>query len=356
MTVLTPASTNSAGWGGPRNAVNASTGTTMDVAQASHDGVNSWGFYKGDGGNGANPCDVTLNGVVTPGGTYNVTMQVFMVLAGVGDPSGYCSFVLFDSAGNGWASPVNDANVPNLTTTPVDAIRTIALTGPPDFTGGTPNSIQCSIFPGNPNFMACSYIEVATATHTITASDDAHSAISPSGAVEVADAGDQTFTITTDSGYHVDDVLVDGVSVGAVDEYTFTNVTANHTIAVTSAINNTVTGPGQIVAVGVHTYNFVADPNYRVGHVIVDGLDLGPILTITFEDAAADHIVTVTFVLAVTGVSTYDLGFNNTGMNREDIGGPHPVESHPENNAATNPHKGFVPTVRSFVPFPKDFI
>ena len=33
------------------------------------------------------------------------------------------------------------------------------------------------------------------------------------------------------------DVLVDGVSVGAVTSYTFTNVTANHTIAASFAIN-----------------------------------------------------------------------------------------------------------------------
>ena len=36
---------------------------------------------------------------------------------------------------------------------------------------------------------------------------------------------DQTFTITPDACYHIADVLVDGVSVGAVTSYTFTNVT-----------------------------------------------------------------------------------------------------------------------------------
>ena len=48
---------------------------------------------------------------------------------------------------------------------------------------------------------------------------------------------DQAFTITPDARYHVADVLVDGVSVGAVTSYTFTNVTANHTIAATFAID-----------------------------------------------------------------------------------------------------------------------
>ena len=48
---------------------------------------------------------------------------------------------------------------------------------------------------------------------------------------------DQAFTITPDACYHVADVLVDGVSVGAVTSYTFTNVTANHTIAASFAID-----------------------------------------------------------------------------------------------------------------------
>ena len=42
------------------------------------------------------------------------------------------------------------------------------------------------------------------------------------------------------------DVLVDGVSVGAVTSYTFTNVTANHTIAASFAINTyTITAIGR---------------------------------------------------------------------------------------------------------------
>ena len=49
--------------------------------------------------------------------------------------------------------------------------------------------------------------------------------------------GDRTFTITADAHYHVADVTVDGVSIGAVTSYTFTNVTADHTIDATFAID-----------------------------------------------------------------------------------------------------------------------
>ena len=53
----------------------------------------------------------------------------------------------------------------------------------------------------------------------------------------VNNGGSQTFTITPSTGYHVADVLVDGASVGAVTSYTFTNVTANHTISASFAVN-----------------------------------------------------------------------------------------------------------------------
>lgn len=64
----------------------------------------------------------------------------------------------------------------------------------------------------------------------ITATAGAHGSISPSGPVSVTPGANQTFTITPAAHYHVAGVWVDGVSVGAVGSYTFTNVQANHTI------------------------------------------------------------------------------------------------------------------------------
>ena len=51
---------------------------------------------------------------------------------------------------------------------------------------------------------------------------------------------DQAFTITPDPATRSLDVLVDGVSVGAVTSYTFNDVTAAHTIAATFAVNPAV--------------------------------------------------------------------------------------------------------------------
>jgi len=67
-------------------------------------------------------------------------------------------------------------------------------------------------------------------TYTITASAGSHGSISPSGSITVNQGSNKIFTITPDTGYSIDDVLVDGSSVGAVSSYTFTNVNQNHTI------------------------------------------------------------------------------------------------------------------------------
>ncbi len=73
----------------------------------------------------------------------------------------------------------------------------------------------------------------STVTYTVTATAGTGGAISPSGSVSVVKLASQTFTITPNAGYKVSDVQVDGASVGAVSVYTFSAVTANHTIKAT---------------------------------------------------------------------------------------------------------------------------
>jgi hypothetical protein len=73
----------------------------------------------------------------------------------------------------------------------------------------------------------------AQTTYTITATAGANGRISPSGSVAVALGTSKTFTITPSKNYTIQNVTVDGASVGAVSSYTFSNVTANHTIRAT---------------------------------------------------------------------------------------------------------------------------
>lgn len=66
--------------------------------------------------------------------------------------------------------------------------------------------------------------------YTITAKADKEGIISPSGSIAVRDGSEKEFTITTNKGYIISDVLVDGKSVGAVDNYTFEDISKSHTI------------------------------------------------------------------------------------------------------------------------------
>ena len=68
--------------------------------------------------------------------------------------------------------------------------------------------------------------------YTIEATAHKGGEISPDGIYKVYKYSDKTYTITADKGYKIYDVVVDGVSVGAVHTYTFERVTEDHTIEV----------------------------------------------------------------------------------------------------------------------------
>lgn len=82
-------------------------------------------------------------------------------------------------------------------------------------------------------------------TYIITAAAGANGSISPSGSVEVKEGADQTFTITADEGYEIENLKVDGSDVSAASSYTFNNVTEAHSIEATFKQKVTNPDPGQ---------------------------------------------------------------------------------------------------------------
>jgi hypothetical protein len=66
--------------------------------------------------------------------------------------------------------------------------------------------------------------------YTITAEAEAHGSITPAGNTQVNAGSTQVYTITPNEGYVVEKVMVDGMNMGAVTSYIFTNVVANHNI------------------------------------------------------------------------------------------------------------------------------
>ena len=70
-------------------------------------------------------------------------------------------------------------------------------------------------------------------TYTITLSAGEGGTVSPSGEQSVKAGEDLAVTITANEGYVIEDVLVDGQSVGARESYTFETVTADHSLEAT---------------------------------------------------------------------------------------------------------------------------
>ena len=161
-----------------------------------------------------------------------------------------------------------------------------------------------------------------TASHTITASAGANGSISPSGAVAVNEGASQTFTITPDAGYQIDKVLVDGSEVAAGGgSYTFTNVTADHTISATfkatgenppvthtitasAAANGSISPSGAVAVNEGASQTFTITPNagYRINKVIVDGSEVAVNGgSYTFTNVTANHTISVTFAVISSG-------------------------------------------------------
>ena len=80
-------------------------------------------------------------------------------------------------------------------------------------------------------------VNFAIDTLTITSSAGLNGSIDPLGITNVTYGGNQAYTITPEEGYHVDDVVIDGDSYGAITYYEFTDVIEDHTISATFVIN-----------------------------------------------------------------------------------------------------------------------
>jgi hypothetical protein len=71
------------------------------------------------------------------------------------------------------------------------------------------------------------------AKYVITAKAGSNGTVTPAGDTSVASGSSKTYTIAPNTGYAVEDVTVDGESVGAMTTYTFRNIAASHLIQAT---------------------------------------------------------------------------------------------------------------------------
>lgn len=175
-------------------------------------------------------------------------------------------------------------------------------------------------------------VQIGVSGWTITPTAGANGTITPATAQTVANGGSATFTVAPASGYMVDTFTVDGAAATLTNnQYVFTNVTANHTIAVTFkvipagtwTITPVVTGgngsispatPQTVADGGSITFTVTPVTDYVVNTVTVDGAAVS--LTnnqYVFTNVKANHTIEVTFIKqGVTYTITPTAGANGT--------------------------------------------
>src|SRR3989344_2765616 len=160
-------------------------------------------------------------------------------------------------------------------------------------------------------------------TFTITSSASAGGTISPTGNVSIVEGNSQTFTISPNSGYQTSNVLVDGVSQGVVSSYTFSNVTANHTISAeftllpptshtitaTAGTGGSISPLGSVVVTEGNSQTFTISPNsgYQTSNVLVDGVSQGVVSSYTFSNVTANHTISAEFVVNTPTEGTFEI-------------------------------------------------
>jgi sialate O-acetylesterase len=166
------------------------------------------------------------------------------------------------------------------------------------------------------------HVEDVTVQHTITASAGPGGRITPAGAAAYPPRATALYAVTPDAGYSIQDVTVDGVSVGSVREYTFDPLQKDHAIAATFAktapsytVTASATGGGRITPSGTVTVaqggtaRFAVEPGpgNRVT-LSVDGVAIGARERIALPDVRASHTIQAAFACTIRATA----GFGGT--------------------------------------------
>jgi|GEM_PF-4321151 len=153
-------------------------------------------------------------------------------------------------------------------------------------------------------------------TFTINASADTDGTISPSGAISVGINTTQTFTFAANSGYEIDQVLINGINntvAVTAGTYTFSNIATNHTIAVSfklktytinaaAGANGTISQSGSVPIShgGAITFTFAPNNGYSISQVLVNGTNNTSAVnsgSYTFTNVTTNHTIAVSFAI-----------------------------------------------------------
>jgi Fibronectin type III domain/Divergent InlB B-repeat domain len=282
---------------------------TVVTLTATADAGSTFAGWSGSGCSGTGQCTVSMNAATPVTATFNANVVTYSITA--------------TTNGSGTITALNNSNV-SQATSGSSTITTVKVnSGASQSFSITPSAgynISNVTVDGTSVGAVASYtFSNITANHTIaatfaataysiTSSAGTGGSISPSGTLSISSGGSQAFSITPSVGYRVAGVTVDGVSVGAVASYTFSNITANHTIAATFTATPysikasagtggsiSPSGTSTISSGGSQTFAIFANHSYKIAAVIVDGVSVGAITSYSFANVQANHTITVSF-------------------------------------------------------------
>lgn len=181
------------------------------------------------------------------------------------------------------------------------------------------------------------YVSDIKPTYKVTASCNEGGTITPSGEVSIKKGESKEFVIAPNTGYKIKSVVVDGSDKGALTSYTFTNVTAAHTIKATfekltytisasGSTGGTISPSGSVKVEYGSSKTFTITPaeGYKIEQVMVDGQNKGAVSSYTFTDIQGAHSISASFVPSgKVGLGTPEV----TDANGDGIGGAASGES-----------------------------
>lgn len=153
------------------------------------------------------------------------------------------------------------------------------------------------------------YVDNITAKCTVTATSETGGSISPVGTNTYLERTAALYQITPDAGNYIQDVKVDGVSVGTAGTYVFDPLYTNHTIVASftnvppSFTINASVGPGGsmnpngIITLeqgGAETFTITPNPGC-LASLLVDGLPMESRTRFSLADIQANHDIAANF-------------------------------------------------------------
>jgi hypothetical protein len=251
------------------------------------------GPTQNEGNSGLTVFNFTVNLSATSASPVTVNYATANGTATVAD-NDYQAATSFITIPAGSTSGVIPINVVGDTKVETNETFTVTLTGATNGTLGSP-VVATGTIQNDDNYI-------------ISASAGPNGSIAPSGSVSVPPGGSQAFTITPNACFHIADVLVDGSSVGAVTNFTFNAVAANHTIAASFAINTfTITasagsggsiapsGPVVVNCGFTQGFTITPDATHTIADVLVDGSSVGAVSSFSFTNVTAAHTIAASF-------------------------------------------------------------